>query len=115
MSAAHHIVSFSGAAAARPRESQMTISRFISGYSAVYNPLTVEHLDGMAEPPAARRERRFVLDGVAWTVHEARIAYLGDVYSLVFESPKIVRRTRNYPADWFDLGPADLAALARSR
>jgi hypothetical protein len=93
----------------------MNISRFISGYSAIYNSLSVEVLDGTADPHVPRRERRFVLDGIAWSVHEARVPYLSDVYSLVFESAKIARRTRNYPADWFELSVAELAALVRSR
>ncbi len=59
--------------------------------------------------------RRIVdLEHRTWTVFEVGMpAY--DRRSgkcLIFDSQDIVRRVRNYPADWYDLPDADLYALS---
>ena len=51
--------------------------------------------------------------GVTWSVYEDQSTTLGS--SLIFESDKIARRVRDYPANWRELSDAELAALSWSR
>ena len=58
-------------------------------------------------------ERRYVDDrGTAWCVHEL-IPDDGPP-SLYFESTASFRRVKRYPADWREIGPAQLEALSHS-
>jgi hypothetical protein len=52
-------------------------------------------------------------DGVSWSVYEDRSDSLGP--SLIFESDKIARRVRGFPANWRQLTDAQLIALSWSR
>jgi hypothetical protein len=61
------------------------------------------------------RWRTFIDDeGQSWTVSEQPFAEYDrrGGHSLIFESDLAVRRVRNYPADWFHLSNAALAALS---
>lgn len=57
--------------------------------------------------------RSFRQGYVTWCVYEDRHPNLGD--SLIFESDRIARRVRNYPANWRDLSDEQLAVLSLSR
>lgn len=67
--------------------------------------------DDLIGDSAESSRRRLVADGVTWTVR----LYAG--YDrrrgpdLLFESDGVVRRVRDYPADWFTLPAAALFAL----
>ncbi len=64
--------------------------------------------------PAETRRRFFAdADGNPWEVRETKNPDYDrrGGYSLIFESPGLVRRVRNYPADWFELSVADLRDL----
>jgi hypothetical protein len=61
------------------------------------------------------RERVFVDDdGVHWLVKEMSFSDYDRRrgQSLIFASDAAVRRVRDYPADWFELSDAELAALS---
>lgn len=61
------------------------------------------------------RTRSFVdADGGHWNVYEKTFAEYDrrSGMSLIFSSDAAVRRVRDYPADWFDLDDAQLAALS---
>ena len=65
-----------------------------------------------SKPP---RSRSFVdADGGHWLVFEKAFAEYDrrSGMSLIFSSDAAVRRVRDYPADWFDLDDAQLAALS---
>ena len=57
--------------------------------------------------------RRIVIDGNGrkWLVYEAPLAYDRRFSSLVFESDDIVRRFRNFPAEWATLSVEALVQL----
>lgn len=63
--------------------------------------------------PETRRRFFADADSNPWEVREAKNPDYDrrGGYSLIFESPGLVRRVRNYPADWFDLSVADLRDL----
>jgi hypothetical protein len=62
---------------------------------------------------SAGSPRRIVIDGTGrkWLVYEAVLAYDRRFASLIFESDDIVRRLREYPADWASMSVADLVQL----
>lgn len=49
--------------------------------------------------------------GRKWLVYEAILAYDRRAASLIFESGDIMRRLREYPADWWSMSVADLVQL----
>lgn len=61
-----------------------------------------------------RTARRVASDGVLWLVYELPPSRFDRRASpsLVFESDMTVRRVRNYPAGWRDLGDDELIALS---
>ena len=57
----------------------------------------------------ARNEARILyVEGERWIVYEVVSAYDRRGASLVFESENVVRRVRDYPANWRELPNADL-------
>ena len=62
---------------------------------------------------AIRTARRIVLEDVVWLVYE--LAFPLDrrtTPSLIFENEGVIRRVRNYPADWRTLSDEELFALS---
>ena len=57
--------------------------------------------------------RSFRSGSVTWSVYEDAHPHAGK--SLIFESDRIARRVRNYPANWHDLTDEQLAMLSLSR
>ena len=51
-------------------------------------------------------------NGLTWRVRELRTA---DGASLLFESDRVARRVRNFPASWISLSPSELEELSWSR
>lgn len=64
----------------------------------------------------ARKDARILfVEGERWVVYEVVSAYDRRGASLVFESENVVRRVRDYPANWRELPDADLLlAMERS-
>ena len=64
----------------------------------------------------ARKDARILyVEGERWIVYEVVSAYDRRGASLVFESENVVRRVRDYPANWRELPDADLlSAMERS-
>lgn len=64
----------------------------------------------MQEDVARAREQARILyaEGERWLVYEVMSAYDRRGASLVFESENVVRRVRDYPANWRELPDADL-------
>lgn len=64
----------------------------------------------------ARKEARILyVEGEQWIVYEVVSAYDRRGASLVFESENVVRRVRDYPANWRELPNPDLLlAMERS-
>lgn len=60
--------------------------------------------------PVARVRVVSSADGRHWIVRED-----GATSSLLFASNRVVRRVRDYPADWFDWPDDDLLAVSRRR
>ena len=60
--------------------------------------------------------RRIVIDGNGrkWLVYEAALGYDRRFSSLIFESDDIVRRFRDYPAEWATLSVAELVRLGEA-
>jgi hypothetical protein len=59
-----------------------------------------------------------VFEGEAWTVREETRGHHYDRRArpdLIFESPAIVRRVRDYPENWFDLTDEELMAVSQHR
>ena len=57
----------------------------------------------------ARKEARILfVEGERWIVYEVVSAYDRRGASLVFESENVVRRVRDYPANWRELPNAEL-------
>jgi hypothetical protein len=57
-------------------------------------------------------------DGVTWTVWEGHLGMLYDRHvgsHLFFESAAVVRRVRDFPADWATLPDGALMAVAERR
>ncbi len=52
---------------------------------------------------------------VMWSVHEITDPMSERGYSLIFVSPDGFRRVRDFPEDWRDLSPAELARLSWNR
>jgi hypothetical protein len=63
---------------------------------------------------AQRTARQLVVDGAAWLVYELPPTPFDrrSSPSLVFESDAVVRRVREYPADWRRLTDDELFALS---
>ena len=61
--------------------------------------------------------RQIVVEGVAWLVYEIPADQFDRRSSsaLIFESDDIMRRVRDYPADWHTLPDDALLALSWSR
>lgn len=59
-------------------------------------------------------ERHLLADGEVWSVYEVLAPSSSDDNgpSLTFESRKVVRRVRGYPANWRTLGEEALFALS---
>ncbi len=60
---------------------------------------------------AQRTARHIVAEGVTWLVYELGLPYDRRRTSLVFESDGLVRRVRNYPAEWRELTDTELLRL----
>lgn len=68
----------------------------------------------LLSPLPVRPGARLFQDGLmTWSVYEDDHSYVGR--SLIFESDRIARRVRNYPANWRDLTDEQLAELSLSR
>ena len=67
----------------------------------------------MLEDVTRAREQARVLyvEGERWLVYELLTAYDRRGASLVFESENVVRRVRDFPANWRELQDADLVPL----
>ena len=64
---------------------------------------------------AQRTARKLVVDGLPWLVYELPNPYdRRHTASLVFESDGTVRRVRNFPENWRELGDDELFALSWS-
>ena len=65
-----------------------------------------------AEPETGKRT--FYHENVLWLVGERPAHDLDTEHAshLVFESDDCVRRVRNFPANWRELGPSELYALS---
>jgi len=69
-------------------------------------------------PPAQKQQlsrvRHFVADGCRWIVQEVDAPPFDrrGGRHLVFDGESIMRRLRQFPADWFDLSDGDLYALS---
>lgn len=59
-------------------------------------------------PEHGSRPRILYVEGERWLVYEVTSAYDRRGASLVFESENVVRRVRDYPANWRELPDADL-------
>jgi hypothetical protein len=65
---------------------------------------------------AVAEGRCVVYEGVIWQVYELAAPYdRRSIPSLVFEADDMVRRIRNYPADWRRLSDETLMALSWNR
>jgi hypothetical protein len=64
-----------------------------------------------------RAARRIPSDGVLWLVYELAASAYDRRQSpcLIFESDSVVRRVRDYPPNWRELGDEDLIALSWTR
>lgn len=64
-----------------------------------------------------RAARRIPADGALWLVYELLPAPYDrrQSPSLIFESDAVVRRVRDYPANWRELSDDDLLALSWAR
>jgi hypothetical protein len=52
-------------------------------------------------------------EGRRWAVYESPVPYdRRATLTLVFVSPEIMRRVRNFPPDWFEWSEADLLELS---
>jgi hypothetical protein len=67
----------------------------------------------MQEEVARAREEARVLhiEGERWLVYELLSTYDRRGGSLVFESDNVVRRVRDYPANWREVADADLLSV----
>jgi hypothetical protein len=73
-----------------------------------------DHLSSIAWTRTAHPdERQLTINGVRWYVYEDR-RNAGDP-SIVFESDRIARRVRNFPANWRELPDVELYAVSWSR
>lgn len=60
----------------------------------------------------ARKDARILfVEGERWIVYEVVSAYDRRGASLVFESENVVRRVRDYPANWRELPNAELLLM----
>ena len=60
-----------------------------------------------------RTARRVPSEGALWLVYELASSYdRRHAPCLIFESDNIVRRVRNFPANWRELSDDDLLALS---
>lgn len=59
--------------------------------------------------------RTFVAGDALWTVRLRSPAYDRRRPDLVFECEQVIRRVRDYPADWHELSDEQLFALSRNR
>ena len=77
----------------------------------------LEDVNDLQESLDARKVRRLVADGHTWLVREvaAPLADRRGPSSLVFDAEVVVRRVRQYPADWFKLSDEELYALTDHR
>lgn len=70
-------------------------------------PRTFVGLDGVSR---TRQVRHFKAAGQDWTVYEETIAD----QALIFETDRVARRVRKYPANWSALSDDELYALSWS-
>jgi hypothetical protein len=75
---------------------------------------TEESPDLGVQPRDSRRRIVIEPSGQRWSVYEAPFTYDRRVNTLVFESDLVIRRSRMFPADWFDLSDEELMRLAES-
>src|SRR5207253_330002 len=61
-----------------------------------------------------RTARQFWVDGILWLAYELPASQFDRraTASLVFETDAVMRRIRNYPANWRELHDKDLVALS---
>lgn len=68
-----------------------------------------------AQPPRVAKTREFQADGRRWLVRES--TYSTDRRSgpcLIFDAETVIRRVRQFPADWHLLSDDELYALSLS-
>lgn len=67
--------------------------------------------------PAKSVARRLIMDGDVWLVYERASAPMDrrSTPSLVFECRAVIRRVRDYPANWRELSDEELARLSWRR
>ncbi|MFL5612452.1 MAG: hypothetical protein ACJ796_02190 [Gemmatimonadaceae bacterium] len=62
---------------------------------------------------AIRSARQIVVEDVVWLVYELALPFdRRSTPSLIFENEQVMRRIRNYPANWRTLSDEDLFALS---
>ena len=69
----------------------------------------------LGKSPAPERVRRISADGLRWYVHEVPAPAFdrrGGMH-LLFDGESIMRRVREFPANWFDLSDDELYDLCR--
>ena len=76
-------------------------------------PLESRSADLGATVKSRPGSRSFRRDFVTWCVFEDRHPHFGT--SLIFESDRIARRVRSYPANWRELTDEQLTILSLSR
>ena len=94
---------------------------FLAAYGSPQKPLTgslpVSFRNSPGKPVKAGEKRRTFTDdeGVFWDVREVKNSDYDrrGGSSLLFESINAIRRVRNFPGDWHDWDPADLAVLSK--
>jgi len=65
---------------------------------------------------ADRRRRIVGKHGVVWTIFEHVPGYDRRAQpTLIFMTTETIRRVRDFPPNWYELGDADLLALAEHR
>ena len=60
------------------------------------------------------RMRVLATDGMSWRVYEAAYSSTDrrTGISLIFDAELVIRRVRNFPANWYELSDEDLYALS---
>ena len=75
-----------------------------------YRDHFTEHM--RADDPPAERVRVIQFADARWRVSVRPLPALGGRLALVFDCPQALRIVKHYPADWYTLSDADLAALS---
>lgn len=67
-----------------------------------------------SEAGAESRSRNIAGEGQLWHVHEVPFAVTDrrTGTSLIFENDTVIRRVRNFPANWYSMGDEELYRLS---